>query len=153
MFIDDEKGIYLEWANDHKISYSEDNGIGQGKNICKNPKNMVIMGINVKINIFKRQQYCMEKGIDENFQAPPTTSQKISTIPIDVELNIKYAENVPSSVLQQGEAGRPREGSRIWSKRSSIFGNVALPKSIKNNLLKRESIVIDIETLNEIANN
>ena len=91
MFIDDEKGIYLEWVNDHKISYSEDNGIGQGKNISKNPKNMVIMGINVKINIFKRQQYCLEKGIDENFQAPPTTCQKISTIPIDVELNIKYA--------------------------------------------------------------
>ena len=124
MFIDYEKGIYLEWVNDHKISYSEDNGIGQGKNISKNPKNMVIMGINVKINIFKRQQYCMEKGIDENFQAPPTTCQKISTIPIDVELNIKYAENVPGSVLQQGA------GSRMWFKRSSIFGNVALPKSI-----------------------
>ena len=148
MFIDNEKGIYLEWVNDHKISYSEDNGIGQGKNISKNPKNMVIMGINVKINIFKRQQYCVEKGIDENFQAPPTPSQKISTIPIDVELNINSAENVPGSVLQQ----RERAGSRMWSKRSSIFGNVALPKSINSKMPKRESVIIDIETLNEIAN-
>ena len=121
MFTDNEKGIYLEWENDHKISYSEENGIGQGKNISKIPKNLVIMGINVKLNIFKRQQYCIEKGIPvENFQAP-TTCQKNSAIPIDVEINLDYySENIP----EPGKAFYNRRQS-MWSKRSSIFNNTA----------------------------
>ena len=108
----------MEW--DHKISYSEDDGIGQGKNISKISKNLVIMGINVKINLFKRQQYCMEKGIVENFQAP-STCQETSAIPLDVEINLHYySEKMPESILDKTFNNRRPS---MWSKRSSIFGN------------------------------
>ena len=108
----------MEW--DHKISYSEDDGIGQGKNISKISKNLVIMGINVKINLFKRQQYCMEKGVVENFQAP-SACQETSAIPLDVEINLHYYSEKMPEIIPGNEFYNRRPS--MWSKRSSIFGN------------------------------
>ena len=108
----------MEW--DHKICYSEDDGIGHGKNISKISKNLVIMGINVKINLFKRQKYCMEKSIVENFQAP-STFQETSAIPLGVEINLHhYSEKMPEII--PGNEFYNRRPS-MWSKTSSIFGN------------------------------
>ena len=106
----------MEWENDYNLKYAEYTRQGKGKKRKRSPRTPIKPGLDVKINISKRQEYCNANGIIfENYLLKDPTWKQTAAISPNVGFKIHF--------------------------------------SYKTNLPKRESIVIDIETLNEIENN
>ena len=103
----------MEWENDYNKNYAE--YTGKGKKRKRSPRTPIRPGLDVKINISKRQEYCNANGIIfENYLLQDPTWKQTGAISSEIGFKIHF--------------------------------------SYKNMLPKRESIIIDIETLNEIAN-
>ena len=102
LYLDDKKGIYLHWRNDYNDCYVEhepqEYRFGQNRkdivdDYIRSSKTPIVMGIDVKINIAKRQKYCQENGmIIENYIFQEPKWKQTAALPLNAEFNLHYPE-------------------------------------------------------------